>query len=125
MTPTTYHDPVLLDACLDGPDLQPGGVYVDVTFGGGGHSRALLDRMTPADGPAIRLFGFDQDADAKANAINDPRLTFVAANFRNLKRYLRLLWHQRSKRHSGRPRHFVAPDRHPRTRILDPFRCGI
>ena len=92
MTPTTYHDPVLLDACLDGLDLQPGGVYVDVTFGGGGHSRALLDRMTPADGPAIRLFGFDQDADAKANAdaINDPRLTFVAANFRNLKRYLRL-----------------------------------
>lgn len=92
MTPTTYHDPVLLDACLDGLNLQPGGVYIDVTFGGGGHSRALLDRMSTENGPAIRLFGFDQDADAKANAdaINDPRLTFVAANFRNLKRYMRL-----------------------------------
>ncbi len=92
MTPTTYHDPVLLDACLDGLNLQPGGVYIDVTFGGGGHSRALLERMSAENGPAIRLFGFDQDADAKVNAdaINDPRLTFVAANFRNLKRYMRL-----------------------------------
>lgn len=92
MMPTTYHDPVLLDACLDGLNLQPGGVYVDITFGGGGHSRALLERMAVGSGAPIRLFGFDQDADAKANAdaINDPRLTFVAANFRNLKRYLRL-----------------------------------
>lgn len=92
MTPTTYHDPVLLDACLDGLNLQPGGVYVDITFGGGGHSRSLLARMDQQGHAPIRLFGFDQDADAKANAnaINDSRLTFVAANFRNLKRYLRL-----------------------------------
>lgn len=92
MMPTAYHDPVLLDACLDGLNLRPGGVYVDITFGGGGHSRALLERMETGSGAPIRLFGFDQDADAKANAdaIDDPRLTFVAANFRNLKRYLRL-----------------------------------
>lgn len=93
LTTTTYHNPVLLDACLDGLNLQPGGVYVDVTFGGGGHSRALLERMPSEPGvKPIRLFGFDQDADARANAeaIDDPRLTFVAANFRNLKRYLRL-----------------------------------
>ncbi len=92
MTPTTYHDPVLLDACLEGLNLQPGGVYIDVTFGGGGHSQALLQRLEAREGKSGRLFGFDQDADAKANAdaINDPRLTFVAANFRNLKRYMRL-----------------------------------
>lgn len=92
MTHTTYHNPVMLDACLDGLDLQAGGTYVDVTFGGGGHSRALLDRLQPGPQSAGRLFVFDQDADAKVNAdaINDPRLTFIASNFRNLKRYLRL-----------------------------------
>lgn len=84
---TNYHDPVLLQACVDGLNLQPGGIYVDVTFGGGGHSREILRQLE-----AGRLFGFDQDADARANAqaLNDPRLTFVASNFRNLKRYLRL-----------------------------------
>ncbi|MBD2700223.1 16S rRNA (cytosine(1402)-N(4))-methyltransferase RsmH [Spirosoma sp. BT702] len=82
-----YHEPVLLQACIDGLNLQPGGTYVDVTFGGGGHTRAILNQLE-----AGRVFGFDQDADAKANAqaIGDPRLTFVAANFRNIKRYLRL-----------------------------------
>ena len=86
-----YHEPVLLQACIDGLNLTPGGTYVDVTFGGGGHSRELLNRLKPGDS-AGRLFGFDQDADARANAaaLNDPRLTFVASNFRNLKRYLRL-----------------------------------
>ncbi|GAB4027035.1 16S rRNA (cytosine(1402)-N(4))-methyltransferase RsmH [Spirosoma koreense] len=84
---SNYHEPVLLQACIDGLNLQPGGTYVDITFGGGGHSREILHQLEGG-----RLFGFDQDADAKANAqaIGDPRLTFVASNFRNIKRYLRL-----------------------------------
>ncbi|WP_080058673.1 16S rRNA (cytosine(1402)-N(4))-methyltransferase RsmH [Spirosoma aerolatum] len=84
---TNYHEPVLLQACIDGLNLQPNGTYVDVTFGGGGHSRAILQQLEGG-----RLFGFDQDPDARTNAqaLNDPRLTFVAANFRNIKRYLRL-----------------------------------
>ncbi|GAB3490597.1 16S rRNA (cytosine(1402)-N(4))-methyltransferase RsmH [Spirosoma knui] len=84
---TNYHEPVLLQACIDGLNIQPGGTYVDITFGGGGHSREILRQLEGG-----RLFGFDQDADARANAqaIGDPRLTFVASNFRNLKRYLRL-----------------------------------
>jgi 16S rRNA (cytosine1402-N4)-methyltransferase len=84
---TDYHQPVLLQACIDGLNLQPGGTYVDITFGGGGHSREILNRLEGG-----RLFGFDQDVDARANAqaIGDSRLTFVASNFRNIKRYLRL-----------------------------------
>jgi len=84
---SNYHEPVLLQACIDGLNLQPGGTYVDITFGGGGHSREILNQLEGG-----RLFGFDQDADARANAqaIADPRLTFVASNFRNVKRYLRL-----------------------------------
>lgn len=90
---TEYHNPVMLAECIDGLALKPGGVYVDVTFGGGGHSRAILDALPPGEnGQAGKLLVFDQDPDARANAatINDPRLTFIAANFRNLKRYLRL-----------------------------------
>lgn len=89
---TQYHEPVLLQACTDGLDLQPGGIYVDITFGGGGHSREILRQLEPGPASAGRLFGFDQDADARANAqaLADPRLTFVASNFRNIKRYLRL-----------------------------------
>lgn len=84
---SNYHEPVLLQPCIDGLNLTPGGIYVDMTFGGGGHSREILNQLTGG-----RLFGFDQDADARANAtaLNDPRLTFVASNFRNLKRYMRL-----------------------------------
>lgn len=84
---SNYHEPVLLQACIDGLNLTPGGTYVDVTFGGGGHSREILAQLSGG-----KLFGFDQDADARANAaaLNDSRLTFVASNFRNLKRYLRL-----------------------------------
>ena len=89
---TQYHEPVLLQACIDGLNLQPGGTYVDITFGGGGHSREILNQLEPGSRSTGRLFGFDQDADARANAqaLADPRLTFVASNFRNIKRYLRL-----------------------------------
>ncbi|MFA0962817.1 16S rRNA (cytosine(1402)-N(4))-methyltransferase RsmH [Roseivirga sp. BDSF3-8] len=82
-----YHNPVMLQECLEGLALKPGGTYVDVTFGGGGHSRAILEQLQGG-----RLVVFDQDADAKANAeaIDDERLIFAPANFRYLKRYLRL-----------------------------------
>lgn len=78
----------MLAECLDALSIHPDGTYVDVTFGGGGHSRAILDRL----GPTGKLLAFDQDADARANAesINDKRLTFIPANFRNIKRFLRL-----------------------------------
>lgn len=82
-----YHVPVLAHECVDYLDLRPGGIYVDVTFGGGGHSRLILERAGGAD---IRLFGFDQDEQARANALEDDRFTFVAANFRHLRNYLRL-----------------------------------
>lgn len=77
--------PVLLKESVDGLDIRPGGVYVDVTFGGGGHSREILSRLG-ADG---RLFGFDQDADAEANIMDDGRFTFVRSNFRYLKNWMR------------------------------------
>lgn len=88
----TYHNPVLLNECLDGLNIKPGGIYVDVTFGGGGHSRAILQRLEPGPRSPGRLLAFDQDPDARVNAqaIGDSRLTFVAANFRYLQRYLRL-----------------------------------
>lgn len=84
---TTYHQPVMLQECLDGLALKPGGVYVDLTFGGGGHSRAILERLEGG-----KLFSFDQDDDARQQAehITDPRFQFVQANFRYLKRYLKL-----------------------------------
>jgi 16S rRNA (cytosine1402-N4)-methyltransferase len=85
---STYHEPVMLTECLDGLDIHPEGIYVDVTFGGGGHSRAILEKLTTG-----RLLVFDQDPDAVANAEaykNDERFTFIAANFRHLKRYLKL-----------------------------------
>ncbi|MEM9024012.1 MAG: 16S rRNA (cytosine(1402)-N(4))-methyltransferase RsmH, partial [Bacteroidota bacterium] len=82
---TTYHQPVLLEESLDGLNIQPDGTYVDVTFGGGGHSRELLKRLNNG-----RLIAFDQDADSAANAIDDPRFTLVKHNFRYLKNYLKL-----------------------------------
>ncbi|NIJ50992.1 16S rRNA (cytosine(1402)-N(4))-methyltransferase RsmH [Dyadobacter arcticus] len=85
---STYHEPVMLQECLEGLLIQPDGIYVDVTFGGGGHSRAILDKLTTG-----RLLVFDQDPDAVANAEefkDDKRFTFIAANFRHLKRYLKL-----------------------------------
>ncbi|WP_138992522.1 16S rRNA (cytosine(1402)-N(4))-methyltransferase RsmH [Larkinella sp. C7] len=92
MTATNYHEPVLLQACVEGLNLKPGGTYIDVTFGGGGHSREILRQLPSGPDSPGRLIVFDQDPDARANAdaIDDPRLTFIAANFRHLKRYLRL-----------------------------------
>lgn len=84
-TADTYHVPVLLKESVDGLDIRPGGVYVDVTFGGGGHSREILARL----GDGGRLFGFDQDADAEANVPGDARFTFVRSNFRYLKNWMR------------------------------------
>ena len=84
----SYHDPVMLRECLSGLNISPEGTYVDVTFGGGGHSKAILERLTTG-----RLLAFDQDADAAANAEplrGNPCFTFVPANFRHLRRYLRL-----------------------------------
>lgn len=80
-----YHNPVLLKETVDGLNIKPDGVYVDVTFGGGGHSREIMSRL----GPNGRLFGFDQDEDAQANVIDDPRFTLIPENFRFIKRYLR------------------------------------
>ena len=80
-----YHVPVLLNETLDGLNIKPNGVYVDVTFGGGGHSRAILERL----GKDGRLFGFDQDEDAMKNALDDKRFTFVRSNFRFLTNFLR------------------------------------
>jgi 16S rRNA (cytosine1402-N4)-methyltransferase len=80
-----YHNPVLLHETVDGLAIRPDGVYVDVTFGGGGHSREILRRL----GPAGKLFAFDQDEDAWANAIEDSRFTLIPENFRYLKRFLR------------------------------------
>ena len=81
----SYHVPVLLQESIDGLNIQPDGIYVDVTFGGGGHSREILRRL----GPKGRLFSFDQDADAEQNIVDDDRLTFVRSNFRYLKNWMR------------------------------------
>ena len=80
-----YHVPVMLDQCLSGLDINPEGTYVDVTFGGGGHSRAILSQLNNEG----RLLGFDQDLDAMARAPQDSRFTFVRSNFRYLHNFLR------------------------------------
>lgn len=80
-----YHNPVLLKETVDGLNLKPDGVYVDVTFGGGGHSKEILRRL----GPDGKLFGFDQDEDAWENALDDERFTLIQENFRYIKRFLR------------------------------------
>ena len=81
----TYHVPVLLKESVDGMNICPNGTYVDVTFGGGGHSREILSRLEK-DG---RLLGFDQDEDAERNIVDDPRFIFVRSNFRYLHNFLR------------------------------------
>jgi 16S rRNA (cytosine1402-N4)-methyltransferase len=81
-----YHTPVMLNECIEGLAIKPAGTYVDVTFGGGGHSREILKHLN-ADG---RLLAFDQDADAQQNIIADDRFTFIEQNFRYLKNFCRL-----------------------------------
>ncbi len=85
MTEVIYHVPVLLKESIDGLDIQPDGIYVDVTFGGGGHSREILSRL----GRKGHLYSFDQDADAEKNIVNDSRFTFVRSNFRYLAQWMR------------------------------------
>ncbi len=80
-----YHNPVLLKETVDGLNINPSGIYVDVTFGGGGHSKEILSRLN-ADG---KLFGFDQDEDAWENALPDERFILIQENFRYIKRFLR------------------------------------
>lgn len=80
-----YHNPVLLKESVDGLNINPDGVYVDVTFGGGGHSREILSRL----GANGRLFAFDQDPDAVANKLDDDRFVLIEENFKNIKRFLR------------------------------------
>ncbi len=80
----TYHVPVLLQESVDGLDIQPDGIYVDVTFGGGGHSKEILSRLSPKG----HLYSFDQDADAERNIVDDARFTFVRSNFRYLKNWM-------------------------------------
>ncbi len=81
-----YHQPVLLKECLEGLNMKPAGVYVDVTFGGGGHSKAILAKL----GPKGKLFAFDQDKDAAKNVPTDERLTFIPQNFSFMKNFLRM-----------------------------------
>lgn len=85
MTTMEYHNPVLLHETVDGLNIKPDGVYVDVTFGGGGHSKEILKRL----GPNGKLFAFDQDEDALENALPDERFTLIHENFRYIKRFLR------------------------------------
>jgi 16S rRNA (cytosine1402-N4)-methyltransferase len=80
-----YHNPVLLKDSVDGLNIRPDGIYVDVTFGGGGHSKEILSRL----GPNGKLFAFDQDEDAQKNAIPDDRFQLIHENFRFIKRFLR------------------------------------
>ena len=85
MTIPTYHTPALLEPTIDGLNINPSGTYVDVTFGGGGHSREILRRL----GSGGRLFGFDQDIDALANVPDDSRFTFIHGNFRHITNFMR------------------------------------
>ena len=80
-----YHNPVMLDECIRGLNINPAGVYADVTFGGGGHSRAILERLTTG-----HLYAFDQDEDATANAFDDERFTFIPQNFKYFKNFIQL-----------------------------------
>ena len=84
---TSYHQPVMLNECLEGLNIQKNGIYVDVTFGGGGHSNAILEQL----GPEGKLIGFDQDPDARKNIPNDDRFIFLDQNFQFLKNQLRFL----------------------------------
>ena len=82
---TIYHKPVMLEEATQGLNIDPDGVYVDVTFGGGGHSRAILDQLSDSG----RLFAFDQDAEAIKNNIVDERFKLIKGNFSHFKQYLK------------------------------------
>lgn len=84
ITADTYHVPVLLKESVDGLDIRPDGIYIDVTFGGGGHSREILSRL----GRNGHLYSFDQDADAEKNIVSDDRFTFVRSNFRYIHNWM-------------------------------------
>jgi len=81
-----YHIPVMLNECIDGLNIHPDGIYVDVTFGGGGHSKKILEQLSDKG----KLFAFDVDDDAKQNVPEDKRFTLIAANYRHIKRFLKL-----------------------------------
>lgn len=85
MTKMEYHNPVLLQETVNGLNIKPNGIYVDVTFGGGGHSREIMRHL----GENGKLIAFDQDEDALQNAIDDERFLLINENFRNIKRFLR------------------------------------
>lgn len=85
MTEEVYHIPALLNQTIEGLNIKPGGIYIDATFGGGGHSRAILDRL----GKEGKLLGFDRDLDASENALDDSRFTFVHSNFRYIQNFLK------------------------------------
>ena len=80
-----YHQPVLLSECIKGLDIKPEGCYADVTFGGGGHSRAIMERLSTG-----HLYAFDQDEDAAANVIDDERFTFIPQNFSYFKNFIQM-----------------------------------
>ncbi|MFZ7146423.1 MAG: 16S rRNA (cytosine(1402)-N(4))-methyltransferase, partial [Bacteroidota bacterium] len=82
---TNYHEPALLNECIEALQIKSDGVYVDVTFGGGGHSKEILKRL----GENGRLIAFDQDEDAERNSIKDPRFVLVRQNYRFIKNFLR------------------------------------
>ena len=81
----SYHLPVLLESTIDGLNIKPNGIYVDLTYGGGGHSKAILSKLKNG-----KLFAFDQDADTLSNKIDDKRLTFINQNFKYVKKFLKL-----------------------------------
>ena len=83
-----YHIPVLLNECMEGLNIRPEGVYADVTYGGGGHSRAIMERLSTG-----HLYAFDQDEDAAANVIDDERFTFIPQNFSYFKNFIQLYHH--------------------------------
>ena len=80
-----YHNPVMLKECINGLNIKPNGVYVDATFGGGGHSKAILDNLS--DG---KLYSFDQDLDVNQNLFQDKRFKFIKSNFRYIKKFLKV-----------------------------------
>ncbi len=99
-TAETYHVPVLLKESVDGLNIQPGGIYVDVTFGGGGHSREILSRLSEG----AHLYSFDQDADAERNVVANPELHLRMLQLQIPEKLDALLWRGRTRRTASRPR---------------------